>query len=103
MTKAIRIHVNGGPDVMCFEEIELHLRGHLLGQELLQPRFEQCLGAGHVQVAEDGKDALSVEGRALLDPDRQRPSQLITGCTCPNCFFPFNLPGVPNIPEVRQP
>jgi hypothetical protein len=23
MTKAIRIHVNGGPDVMCFEEIEL--------------------------------------------------------------------------------
>jgi hypothetical protein len=38
-----------------------------------------------------------------LDPDRQQSAQLITGCTCPNCFHPFNLPVVPSVPEVRQP
>jgi hypothetical protein len=38
-----------------------------------------------------------------LDPDRQRPAQLITGCTCPNCFLPFSLSVVPNVPEGRQP
>jgi hypothetical protein len=34
-----------------------------------------------------------------LDPDRRGRPELVTGCTCPNCFFPFNLP----VNEVRQP
>jgi hypothetical protein len=38
-----------------------------------------------------------------LDPDRRSEPQLVTGCTCPNCFFPFNLPGIQAAPEVRQP
>jgi hypothetical protein len=35
------------------------------------------------------------------DRDRPPPYPEITGCTCPNCFHPFNV--VPNVPEARQP
>ena len=36
-----------------------------------------------------------------VDPDQKgNQREIIGGCTCPNCFFPFNLPG---LPEVRQP
>ena len=38
-----------------------------------------------------------------LDPDRRSEPRLITGCTCPNCFHPFNLPGIQAAPEARQP
>jgi hypothetical protein len=38
-----------------------------------------------------------------LDRDRTEPPQLITGCTCPNCFFPFDPREAPKVPEVRQP
>ena len=34
-----------------------------------------------------------------LDPDRRSRPELVTGCTCPNCFLPFSLP----VPEVRHP